>query len=70
MKREVELSTDKKRKYSPRGRPVKRGHPRIMFYIDIVDDEKAVLYTRLQQKRYESTMKYEQEHKNEKQWWD
>jgi len=67
-------SVDKKRKYAPRGRAVKRLPLRLRlktemsFFVDIVDDETAALFARLQQKECEAALQYEREHNS--QWWD
>jgi len=69
------LSTGEKRRYSPRGRPVKRSQQikrerlQIKCYDVILRGEEAKLARKLQQKRYEETMKYREEHKDEERWW-
>jgi len=71
------ISASGKRKYSPRGRAVKRIPLRLRlktelsFFDDIVDDEeKATLFARLQQEAWEDTMRWREEHKNDRKWWE
>jgi len=69
------LSTSEKRRYSPRGRAVRRIPLRLRlktelsFFIDIVDDPKeAALIRRLQQEEWEAALQWEREHGSI--WWD
>jgi len=71
------ISAGGKRKYATRGRAVKRIPLRfrlkteLSFFDDIVDDpEEAALIWRLQQERCEDTMRWREETKNDRKWWE
>jgi len=71
------LSTSEKRRYATRSRAVKRIPLRLRlnqelsFFDDIVEDEeKAALILRLQQEDWEDTMRWREEHKNDRKWWE
>jgi len=71
------ISVGENRKHSPRGRSLKRLPLRLRlqtelsFFDDIIEDEeKAALIDRLQRERYEATVQYWEEHKNDRKWWE